>query len=117
VKEALAHLGLLRQKQTNKAKVKLRSITSSDHSVSRNSATLDARVNNRSIFARIWVYTRLRYKTNNFNIFNKKGVLVNVIKLKEKISTSEYRLSLDKPQERAGSPTILHDLVGLCVNF
>jgi len=78
--------------KTNKAKVTLRSIMGGDHSVSGNSATLDARVNNRSIFARKWVYTTLRHETNNFNTFNKKGVLVIVIKLKEKISISEYRL-------------------------
>ena len=62
--------GLFRQKQTNKTKVTPRSIMSGDQSVSRDSATLRARVNNRNIFARNWVYTRLRHKTNNFNIFN-----------------------------------------------
>ena len=89
--EALAHLeGLLHQKQRNKAKVTLRSVTSGDHSVSRDSGTLLARANNRNIFARNWAYKRLCHKANKFNIFNENGVLVIVIKLKEKISTSEY---------------------------
>ena len=82
IEEALAHLGLLCQKQTNKAKVTLRSITSGDNSVSRNSATLLARVNNRSIFARKWVYTWSRQKTNNFNSYsttNKMRLLSQII--------------------------------------
>jgi len=91
--EALAHLGgcFAKNKQTNKQnEVTLRSIMSGDQSVSRDSATLLARVNNTNIFARKWVYTRLRHRTNNFNIFNNKGVLVIVIKLKEAISKSEF---------------------------
>jgi len=36
------------------------------------------------------MYTRLWHKTNNFNVFINKGVLVVVMKRKETISTSEF---------------------------